>query len=406
MRIIRASCFIVICMLLSLSVAAQDNVSPLLDMLKLVPDNEQTHAGVPLVSYADYRAIEAARGIDAPLTKADFDNNTDKASLWIAATSGVMSGMPLNYFVQYLDGMQTAVGFSWFDVDRALTFGQPPSTGNILSLSGGFKAEVAVNTFEARNYTIENRDDVRVLCGPSGCDKGLELNLENRNPSNPFGGELGRDEPVALLPNNVIANSADYAVLSAILDARQGKEPSLADNPAVQAAVNVIAGEGTLRQVQFFNGADVGNYGDIVATDVPESDQPDYLPTYSLAFFADTYNADNQSAVVGLVYEDADSANIATALLVDRLQMAQSMVTNQPFMGMIEDRGGNIASAAVETDAATGKFIALLGIQYPMPPNEKQDGKFMASSLVFKLLIDSIYRRDAIWLAADFTAPQ
>ena len=62
-KVMRGICFIVICLLLCLPAAAQDNSNPLLDMLRLVPDNEQTRAGVPLVSYADYRAIEAGRGI-------------------------------------------------------------------------------------------------------------------------------------------------------------------------------------------------------------------------------------------------------------------------------------------------------------------------------------------------------
>lgn len=390
----------VLCLLLSAPAAAQDNANPLLDMLRLVPDNDQTRAGIPLVSYADYRAIESGRGIDTPPTKADFDNRTDTASLWIAATNGVMSGMRLDYFMQYLEGMQQAVGFSWFGVDRALTFGQPPSMGNLLM--GDFDADAIAGAFEARDFTMENQGDVVVWCGPSGCDEGLKQNLKNRDPANPFGGVFGREEPVAILPD-IIANSADYTVLSAMLEAYQGAQPSLADNPNAQAAANVIAGKGMLRQAQFFNGADVGSYGEMVAT---EGEQPELLPTYALAFFADTYDGEEQSALVGLVYDDAESAQSAATLLVDHLQMAGSMAAGRPYMELIEDRGGKITGATVEADAATGKYVALLDIRYPAPSNEKQDGKYVASSLVFKLLIDSIYRRDATWLAASFDAPQ
>ena len=393
-------CFIVVSLLLCLPAAAQENANPLLDMLKLVPDNEQTRAGVPLVSYADYRAIEAGRGIETPPTKADFDNRTDTAGLWIAATNGVSSGMQLSYFIQYLEGMEQAVGFSWFDIDRALVFGQPPSMGNILT--GDFDADAIASAFKAREFTAENQDDVMVWCGPKGCDNGLRQNLANRNPANPFGGQFGREEPVAILPD-AIANSADYAVLSAILKANQGEQPSLADDPNVQAAANVIAGKGTLRQAQFFNGADVGSYGDMVAT---EGEQPEFLPMYSLAFFADTYDGEEQIALVGLVYDDEESAKIASALLVDHLQMAESMRMQRPFLEIIEERGGQITGATVETDAATGKFIALLDIRYPMPRNIKQDTGYPASSLIFKLLIDSVYTRDASWLAADFDMPK
>lgn len=399
-RLLRLTCFMVVC-LLCLPAAAQDEAeNPLLEMLKLVPDNEQTRAGIPLVSYADYRAIESGRGIDTPPTKADFDNRTDTVSLWIAATNGVMSGMRLDYFMQYLEGMEQAVGFSWFEVDRALVFGQPPGMGNILA--GDFDAEAIAEAFEARDFTIENQGDVVVWCGPGGCDEGLKQNLKNRDPANPFGGQFGREEPLAVLPG-AVANSADYDVLSAILESHQGEQPSLADDPNVQAAVNSIAAKGTLRQAQLFNGADVGNYGEMVAT---EGEQPELLPAYALAFFADTYDGEEQSALVGLVYDEEAAANTAVALLVDHLQMAESMAVRRPFMELIEERGGNIAGALVEVDADTGKFVALLDIRYPAASNQKSDTGYPASSLVFKLLIDSIYRRDATWLAASFDTPQ
>ncbi|MBZ0287093.1 MAG: hypothetical protein K8I30_05720, partial [Anaerolineae bacterium] len=360
LRFMRLTCFVGVCLLLCFPAAAQDNTNPLLDMLKLVPDDEQARAGIPLVSYADYRAIEAGRGIETPPTKADFDSRSDKSSLWIAATNGLMSGMRLDYFMQYLEGMEEAVGFSWFDVDRALTFGLPPGMGNLLV--GDFDAEAIAAAFEARDYTLDNQDDVPVWCGPSGCDEGLKQNLTNRNPANPFGGVFGREEPVALLPG-VVANSASYAVLSAILAAHQGDLASLADDPNILAAANVIAAKGTLRQAQLFNGVDVGSYGDMAATD--EAEQPEFLPRYSLAFFADAFDGEEQIALIGLVYDDEAPANTAATLLVDHLQMAESMAAGRPFMELIEDRGGIIAGAGVETDAETGKFVAVLDIRYP-----------------------------------------
>lgn len=400
MKVLRVYCFIVVCLMLCLPAAAQDDSNtPLLDMLKLVPDTEQTRAGIPLVSYADYRAIETGRDIDTPPTKADFANQTDKSGLWMSAANGVMSGMRLDYFMQYLEGMEKLVGFSWFDVDQALVFGQPPSTGNILV--GNFDSEAIAKAFEARDYTTENQDDVVILCGPDGCDQGLQQNLVDNNPANPFGGQFGRKEPLALLPNTVL-NSPNYDVMSAMIETQTGDQPSLADDPNVKTAANLIAYKGMLRQTQFFNGVDVGDYSAMAAPEGEE--QPELLPAYSLAFFADTY-ADGleQRALVGLVYDDEESANAAVALMVDRLQMAESMAVKQPFMQLIEDRGGNIAGATVEADAETGKFVALLDIRYPAAANEKGDRGYPASSLVFKLLIDSIYRRDAVWLAADFT---
>jgi hypothetical protein len=307
--------------------------------------------------------------------------------------------------MQYLGGMEPLVGFDWASIDRALVFGNPPSMGTIMNLSGGYDPNQVVSAFEARDYTTETQGDVTLLCAANGCDSGQKINLTKRDPANPFGGELGREEPIALLsvPHNTIANSPDYALLSAMLQTNAGEQPSLADDKYIQAATLVIASSSySIRQVQIFNGVDVGEYS---AMPTPEgSEQPELLPAYSLAFFADTYERDlEQRALVGLVYDDAESANMAVALLLDRLQMAESMVANQPYMQMIEERGGHIAGATVEADIDRGKYVALLDIRYPAAPNEKGDAGYPASSLIFKLLIDSIYRRDAVWLAADFT---
>lgn len=208
---------VILAALLALPAAAQDETNPLLDLLAFVPDTSETWDAAPLVSYADYRAIETARGINTP-TAQDFAERTELSRLWIAATNGIASGLPLNYLMAYLEGMEAITGFSWFDLDRALTFGQPPTMGKVLA--GDFDAVRIGAAFAARDYSDDSTGELTLWCPPNGCDTGLEMNLRTRDPANPFGGELGRSEPIATLPGFVL-NSPDDTVLTAMIETRQ-----------------------------------------------------------------------------------------------------------------------------------------------------------------------------------------
>ncbi len=399
---------LVVCLILSLlfvPAAAQEAADPLLALLAAVPDTAAVWDAAPIASYADYRLFEAARGIPTP-TRADFDNGTDTARLWLAATNGLAAGFPLQYFMQYLEGMEDAVGFGWFAVDRALTFGQPPGMGSVLA--GDFDADKIAAAFTARGFTATAQDDAVLWCGADGCD-GLRQNLRERNPANPFGGALGRSEPVAVLPGLVL-NAADYSVLTAMVETRQGAAPSLADNPMFRAAAGALAARGMVRQVVFFSAADVG-FG-YTMPDLLNGEQPTFegygpLPPYLLMFAADVLAEDQEKTYVGLVYGDRETAQAASEELVARLAVAQSARARQPFMTLIEERGGTVGAPTMHDDTDAGAAVALLEISKPLPPNELQPGElgenYPPSALVFRLLVQSIYARDLPVVALDVT---
>lgn len=378
---------------------AQDESDPLLDMLAFVPDTPETLAAAPLFSYVDYRAVESTRGIETP-TARDFANGTELSGLWMAAMNGVASGLPMNYFMQYVEGMPDAVGFSWFDIDRALTFGQPPAMGKVVA--GDFDAEAVGAAFAARGFTETTESGATVWCGPDGCDSGQQLDLKARNPANPFGGELGRNEPVALLPGYIL-NSAAYTVLQAIIETQQDTSPSLAENPYIRAAAHTIGEKGTLRQTQFFNLPDVG-----LADPRAMLSSTDWakgfgvLPPFRVMFLADTVDKDEQVVLIGLVYDDADTATAAADELLARIQVAQSLAAERPFLEMIEERGATVSGAYADKDDETGKAVAVLEIRSPQPDNElSDDGRYKPSGLTFRLMINAAYRRDLSILWTD-----
>ncbi|MDL1884414.1 hypothetical protein FBR01_12260 [Anaerolineae bacterium CFX8] len=396
-------------LLLALPAAAQESSTgqgkpnPLLEMLALVPDTAEVWDSAPITSYADYRVLEAARGISTP-TKADFDNRTDTARLWLAASGGLFAGFPMQYFMQYLEGMEEAVGFGWFDVNRALSFGQPPAVGNVLA--GDFDAASIAAAFTARDFTSSMTDDMTIWCGPAGCDEGQALNLRSRNPANPFGGALGREEPLAVLPGLVL-NSADYSVLTAMIGTQQGEIPSLADNPLFQAAARALAARGTLRQAVFFSVASTG-FGYTMPD--PDGEQPTFegfgtLPPYLLMVVADVVTEDQEKTYVGLVYGDRETAQAASEELVARFQVAQSARAQQPFLTLIEERGGTLGAPTMHDDLDAGAAVALLEINKPLPSNELQpDGGYAPSALLFGLLMQSIYARDLSIVGVDINA--
>lgn len=385
------------------SSAGQEKPNPLLELLALVPDTAEVWDSTPIISYADYRVLEAARGISAP-TKADFDNRTDTGRLWLAAAGGLSAGFPMEYLMQYLEGMEEAVGFGWFDVNRALTFGQPPSMGSVLA--GDFDAERIAAAFEARGFTGSAAGDVTVWCGPAGCDEGMLMNLRSRNPANPFGGALGREEPLAVLPGLVL-NSADYGVLTAMIGARQGEIPSLADNPLFQAAARALAARGTLRQAVFVSVASIG-FGYTMPD--PDGEQPTFegfgtLPPYLLMVVADVVTEDQEKTYVGLVYGDRETAQAASEELVARFQVARSARAQQPFLTLVEERGGTVGAPTIHDDLDAGAAVALLEIYKPLPSNELQpDGVYAPSALLFRLLMQSIYARDLSLVGVDINA--
>jgi hypothetical protein len=252
------------CLMIPFTVFAQDNAaeSSLLDMLALVPDNPQARGAI--LSYVDYRAVESTRpGAAQPQTWAEWDAlqnaNDPSAGLWMAAFFGVSSGPPT--FVQYLlqfETMPEVVGFDWFDIDRALTYGDPPSVGIVLA--GDFDAESIIAAFESRGFEERELNGLSLLCGDEACD-GFKVDFQSRDVANPFGGNLGRQEPLLIAPGYLI-NSADYAQVEAMADAYADDENSLADAPDFHAAAAIASASGVLVQAQFVNSALLSAPGD------------------------------------------------------------------------------------------------------------------------------------------------
>src|SRR5690606_19202113 len=141
----------------------------------LVPDVPEVRE--TLVGYADYRAMESVRGIDTP-TAQDFFDRTELSAQWVATSIGLSTGMPMDFFLRYLEDMPRLVGFGFFDIDRTLVFGQPPALG--LVLEGDFPPERIAAAHSARDFVEHEIDGVTVWCSPDGCEKGVNADVKAR----------------------------------------------------------------------------------------------------------------------------------------------------------------------------------------------------------------------------------
>lgn len=385
---------------------AQDD-SPLLTLLSHIPNTLETVDSV--VSYVDYNAMfEARTGSDQPESINDLldpsEEATETVGLWMAALRGVSSGPAFisNLFAGGSD-WETVVGFDFFAIGQAIEFGNPPSLGTILL--GEFDPEAIATAFSARNFASQEAGDFTLWCGEAGCEEGMQTDLINRNPANPFGGQLGRSEPI-LVSETVIVDSADFAVIESIQSVIAGDSPSLADNPAYMTAYHAIPTEDTVLQTQFLSPgvflADVGAFltnQELVDRLIEQIDP--VLQPYELVAIADTVTESEQIVYLVLVYGNAEDAESAVEIVPARIEVMDSFAAARPFTELLADREISAIDAYTVGDDTTGKTSAVFAFHAPLAPDEPDETLgYIQSSMVFRLLIDMVYRRDMSFLIA------
>lgn len=390
------------------SASAQDGRENLLDILNAVPDQSEFRESI--VSYMDYRAMVDARVGAATPDSIDalVNRDSEEAAIYMATLMGINSGPD---FIQdlYTGGELWAetVGFEFFDIEQAITFGNPPAFGNIIV--GDFDTDAIATALSARNYTSSDLGDFVQWCGEVGCDNGMDIDFANRNTGNPFGGRLGRQEPL-LVSDNMIINALGLPLLIMAEDAVTDKANSLADNANYAAAVNSINPDNVIIQAQFVHfsmiSIDIANIVLNADADVAEQmmeemiAEAENLPQYNLVMFADTATETEQVVYVILVYGSLDDAEIAVDVVPTRLDTAESLQYTMPLAEIFESRNiTDIVATAVQDDE-NELAVAVFEFHAPLAGNEMDDSARMsASSMVFQLFIQMLYSRDTAWLA-------
>jgi hypothetical protein len=402
---------------------AQEEDHPLMEILALIPDTPEVRQWG--LSYMDYRAIVEARLGDLTPTSVE-ELNAEQAGggtvggIWRAALNGTMSG-PGDFLQSVIFGMEDTpevVGFDFFDVRRGATFLQPPET--VTMFEGSFDTEAIAEAYTNRDYTSSDLGGMTLWCAAGGCGIGIETNLSERNQANPFGGHLGRKQPL-LVSDNIIISTTNDALLYDYPAMRDDTVSTLADAPDVQAAARAVLQSGQLIQAHFYGPTMfIGTDSTVAMTALLDPQMTDEeraavieelrtsiesgtstLPYYSLVVLADVVEDNAQFVRIGLVYTDAEVAQMAADVVYARMLEYQSEILEVALRDLLLDRTAFLWQPQLYTDDVTGLTVVVLTIRAPMPPNEKTGDLPMipASSMVFRLMISMIYQRDMGWLA-------
>ncbi len=385
------------------TISAQDSAEDLLELLNTVPDTDTIRQN--LITFIDYEnlfesragtpqlnSIAALEILPAPIQQT-----------FRAALRGINSGPAIfTNVLLYGSEWRETIGFDFMDIDRALAYGNPPD--NVDILVGEFDLDAIDEAFTARGYTADDFGDMTIWCPEIGCDAGLEIDFELRNEANPFGGDLGRQQPL-LVSDRIIANSAVEASYILVEDAIGDRFDSLADNATYRAAVGAIEGDNLIIQGAFLHPAlvilDPSVTMSVPADEVDEMmREVEVLSPWDVAMIADTATDSEEVVYVILVYRELALAEEAVATIPERINTMNSIMTEEPFQALFSVRGVEEVIGTVVTDEENERFMAVLEFRAPLPDNTEDDmGTLTQSSRVYQLLISMVYSRDLIWLA-------
>jgi hypothetical protein len=348
--------------------AAQD-APPIWDVLANIPDTPEARTAW---SYADYAALTGGAA---------------DRQVWLDALATASSGPPLQYFLAQVEEQQRLTGVSIFDVAQAATWGQRPA--DVTLLQGPFDADAIEAAYSVRGFTAEPLGDFTLFCGADGCEAGTQANLGAREPGDPFGGPLGRQQPVLLVPldgeRSQLLSAAPLDVVQAAAETRAGAAPSLADSPAYQAATRAVTADGVLLQAYFVGVDTIVSFGRANTAEqaqlTPQATES--LPPFDFATFAEVERDDGQAASVTLVFPTLAEAETAASLLALRL----AAETETSFGAALQSFDITVSASAAQ-DADTGLGVAQL--TFLAPPGEPS---------AYRLLIRGWLTAELGWLA-------
>lgn len=348
--------------LIALPAGAQPAVpgNPLLDMLSGVP--QTTPDDFPLtVSYTDFRVgLEyALSGLTIPpgITTDQLDTMPILDAL-DPLMSGLCCGdMRLTRAIIDPDAARLEAGFSFFELDRWLLAGQPPS---LLTLyegrfdRGAIDAALTANGWERQGFFSS------VWCSAAdGCGEGMRMDISTRLTNSAID-DLGRRPPVRL------SGMGDRITLSPdgnlfMRAAQLNADDSLAADPAYAALAESIGAQddtGGLFQAQF------------MLPGLLEADPPANAPALNsviapvpLAVVGTRIEGGDEVSVIALAYPDEASATQAAGELGTRLQA---------YIDLMEAERADLTVVPGQMiPASSGQFVALAAVRAPLDLGEE-----------------------------------
>lgn len=390
---------------------AQDDASPLLEMLDLVPINLAIlQEGNTQVFFADIAASIATRPGTPAFANLDEWEQADNGDIaYLSALPRTMAQFA-DFLLPIIQDDGASTGLRFFDIERTLYFGNPPRIGIILD--GNFDVQAITDTLTGGNHEVaETSDSATLLCSVAGCDDGQTIDFDTLNNANPFGGNLGRTEPLVVNEARII-NSPDFATVQQIRAAERGDTPSLAQMPDIRALVEVAYEQGTVRQAAFFAPQPLDVViGMLLGTEATEEqievvreqlglDDPTAgLPPYILFMLANTADLDamTDEAHVLIAYgdeADAQDAAAKIALAFDPDEGFTSLVARVPLYDLMSEVG-DIREPQIVYHDSTDQYVVVFTLSSPLPQALDET----MSGIGFQRLLGMVFQRDISWLA-------
>ncbi len=394
---------LVLALLLSTTlIVAQDESSPLLEALALVPDDPPGD-----LYFVDFAAVEQAYpAAQRPVDWADFEASSGAAyEVWWRTFWNTM--LPGLEFFQSAAEMPAAMGIDFFQIDRALIDLAPPQT--VTYLFGDFNPATIGAALTAREFTQESvSGDVELWCGSVGCENSAQANMRERNLADFFGGDLGRLWGRLISPQFMIGANM-FEDLQGVEQVVNGEQPSLADDALIQAAVAALSDQGTLLQAFIPSEIGLAALSDLAAM-LPPNLSPEQmraiverlldtdfeaLPPYKLVLFADVVSETEEIGSVVLVYAQTADAEAAARIIPTRIAAYQSLVTQRGFGDLLAER-----QVEVRAEVLSGEFYTTVRLDFaaPIPPAEALTDDSPRGTM-YPLLLRAFAQRDMGWLS-------
>jgi hypothetical protein len=429
--------YVKILLLIVLSVASlapaaaqEDGNSPLFELLALVPDNDmsrvqgewQTFSEELTVSYVNLDAVESAR--EPVVNPAGYEAFTalseDMQDLWWSNISRIAVGTGELLSVStltYGEFVRDAIGFETFGIDQYVEVGRPPI--QLTVMAGNFDPDAIATAHTNRDYAANDVNGVTVWRRADGePDSTYQTSFpgETRDPetlkrvgaeihrATPFGGRMGRKEPMAVMPTDgdtvYTAVTINWDLMTGVVDAYNGEGRSLADAPDYRTLAEAITGGsagaflrpardvGVLVQAQFIalsydEPHDVMWTYEAAIRAIDELSLSDTealiaqffcgygeLPPSTLAVIADLQDGDDAIAMVALYYPDAETAELAAAELGVRVPTLNGYLEwrePEPYTEWVVE-GARPGEPYVYTSQTTGHSAAVMMVRYDIPP--------------------------------------
>ena len=125
------------------------------------------------------------------------------------------------------------------------------------------------------------------------------------------------------------------------------------------------------------------------------------IPPYELVAIVDGATATEQVVSIALVYDRAEDAAVAADVIPRRLDTMESLALRQPLSEVLASRSVSSVTSRVVTSSVGDRATALIELRAPLASDQPDpdSGRLTPSSLVDRMIMDMVLRRDALWLA-------